>query len=281
VGPNSLGEATALAIASQGPGLLILTARDPAKAQAVADKLKAQSPQVSVRVVVQDLASFASVRKAAAEVNAMPENIDLLINNAGVMSVPERTLSVDGYEMHFAVNHLGHFLFANLILDKLLAAAKAPNAKPGATRVINLTGNWHNMSPVRFSDINFTTACVPDDEKPNVSMLSNMGVDCTNRAYIPEAAYGQSKSANILFCLYIKQKLAKQGINAVALNPGGILTNIGRHYGEERVQQIIKSGILNKNPDQGSATTLVAAFDPALNGQSRPLTKIKTKKPSG
>ncbi|KAH6656004.1 hypothetical protein BKA67DRAFT_676064 [Truncatella angustata] len=262
VSPGGLGEATALAIASQKPELLILAARDAAKAEAVANKLHKQFPELVSKVIRLDLSSQTSIREAADEINGVIHHLDILINNAGVMSVQERTLSEDGYEIQFAVNHLGHFLLTNLLMPKLLVAAK--HNEPGATRVVNLTGNWHNFSPIRFSDINFTTNELPPEELPNVALMSKMGINC-DKVYIPEAAYGQSKAANILFCLYIKHHLRQRGVTAVALNPGGILTNIGRHYDEEEVQRIVKSGLLNKNPNQGSATTLVAAFDPALN----------------
>ncbi len=140
-GANKLGIGftTAQALASQAPRRLILAGRSTAKVQECIDALRSEYPDVDYRPLQVDLSSQESVRKAASTVMAWEDvpDIDLLINNAGVMNLPERTLSPEGIEMHLATNHVGHFLFTNQILPKLIAAAK--DSPRGFVRVINIS----------------------------------------------------------------------------------------------------------------------------------------------
>ncbi|KAF1999299.1 short-chain dehydrogenase [Amniculicola lignicola CBS 123094] len=264
VNPDGIGYGIAEAVASQDPALVIMTYRSQSKSDEVLKKLRASYPNVSYRPLQMDLSSQISVRTAAKELNKWPEPVDTLFNNAGVMSVQDRTL-VDGIDIHFATNHLGHFLFTNLILDKLLASVQS--SVPGSTRVVNVSGGWHSMSPVRFDDLNFEGKHIPVDQEPNKEKLIKLGFD-PSKPYVPEVAYGQSKTANILFSLYLTKRLHEQGILSYAICPGGVMTEIGRHVPEKRAQQIIASGILDKTQEQGAAPALVAAFDPALTEKS-------------
>ncbi|KAF2014392.1 NAD(P)-binding protein [Aaosphaeria arxii CBS 175.79] len=260
VNPVGIGFAIAEAVASQEPALVVMTYRSKTKSDEVIEKLRAKYPNVHYRPLEMDLSSQMSIRAAAKQVNEWPENIDLLFNNAGVMSVQERTL-IDGVDVHFATNHLGHFLFTNLILHKLQRSAKTSPA--GSTRVVNVSGGWHALSPVRFDDLNFEGKPLPADQQPNTELLKKFGFNATE-GYSPEIAYAQSKTSNILFSLYLTQHLAEQGILSFAICPGGVMTDIGRHYHEERAKEIYASGILDKTQDQGAAPALVAALDPAL-----------------
>jgi len=104
------------------PSLLILTARSPTKAQTMSKQLKVACPSVNVKVVELDLSSLQSIRQAAMQLDGMTERIDILINNAGVMGLSDRTLSEDGVEMQFATNYLGHFLFTNLLMGKMVSS---------------------------------------------------------------------------------------------------------------------------------------------------------------
>lgn len=94
-----------------------------------------------------DLADLSSVRKAAAEIKGKIEKLDILVNNAGVMAVKDFTKTIDGIEMHFAANHIGHFLLTNLLMDKLFAAEEA--------RIVNVSSGGYVCSRVRFEDWNF------------------------------------------------------------------------------------------------------------------------------
>ncbi|EWC48055.1 hypothetical protein DRE_02634 [Drechslerella stenobrocha 248] len=270
VGPSGLGEATMLALAAQSPNLITVTGRSIAKVNESIAKAKAAYPDVNIKPLVLDLSSLASVRKAADEFLATPENLDILINNAGVMNIATRTLSVDGFEMQFATNHIGHFLFTNLIMPKILAAAAASPAK-GAVRIINVSSDGHKANPIRFSDWNWEGLdIVPEEEKGDVESLKMVDTkDLSFKTYTPWAAYGQSKAANVLFTVELTRRLfEKHGVLSLTLHPGGIQTALQRHVPDELMHKwlvIYKDYVTWKNADQGSSTTLVAALDPKLN----------------
>ena len=268
VSTRGIGGATTRALATQSPSLLILTGRTPEKVQAVIDELKAEYPAVSYRALLMDLGSQKSVRQAAQEVLTYPENIDILINNAGVMALPERTLSEDGIELQFATNHIGHFLFTNLIMPKLVAAAKT--SPPGATRIINVSSSGHALGPVRFSDYNFEKSKeeLPKEELPPLERLAALGVSAEG-VYVPFVAYGQSKTANVLFSLSLSQRFADIGIVSYGVHPGSIPTELQRNSDKKMLDEARKraaqeSFLVVKTLDQGSSTTLAAALDPSL-----------------
>lgn len=123
VGPNSLGEALALTIGSQKPARLILASRTEAKVQEVAEKVQKISPETSVEAVVLNLASQKSIHAAASKIQSLVDRVDTLINNAGMM-VLERETTEEGIEIKFGTNHIGHFLFTNLLIPQLKNAAK-------------------------------------------------------------------------------------------------------------------------------------------------------------
>jgi NAD(P)-dependent dehydrogenase (short-subunit alcohol dehydrogenase family) len=274
VSPLGLGGATARVLAAQSPSLLVFTGRAPDKVKAVIDDLKAEYPAVSYRALQMDLSSQNSVRQAANEALAYPENIDIVINNAGVMALPERTMSEDGIEHQFATNPIGHFLFTNLIMPKLVAAAKA--SSPGATRVISLSSSGHTLGPVRFSDYNFEKPKeeLPNEELPPFERLAALGIPA-EAVYVPFVAYGQSKTANVLFSLSLTQKFSDFGIVNYGVHPGSIPTELQRNSDKEMLDKARKravktSNLVEKTLDQGSSTTLVAALDPGLkNGPAR------------
>lgn len=148
VSPSGLGATFVLAIAKAQPSLLILAARDPAKAEQTARDITAVDASVKTKIVELHNDSLASAREAASTVLSWADvpAIDVLVNNAGIMAT-EYKLTADGFESQFATNHLGHFLFTNLIMEKLLAAA--------APRVVNVSSDGHRMSHIRFDDYNF------------------------------------------------------------------------------------------------------------------------------
>lgn len=148
VSPGGLGAHFVETIAAAKPALLILAGRSPTKVQQTADALAKAHPDVKTRTLRLDLASLAAVREAAAEVNSWDDipYIDVLVNNAAIMAV-DHAVSPDGFESQFATNHLGHFLFTNLIMGKILAAGKP--------RVVVVSSDGHRTSPVRFDDLDF------------------------------------------------------------------------------------------------------------------------------
>jgi NAD(P)-dependent dehydrogenase (short-subunit alcohol dehydrogenase family) len=188
----------------------------------------------NVRVAPLDLADRASV---AAFVAGWDGPLHVLINNAGVMATPE-TRTPEGWELQFATNHLGHFALT-AGLHRFLAAEGA--------RVVSVSSAAHLMSPVVFDDIHFV-----------------------DRPYDPWAAYGQSKTANVLLAVEATKRWAADGITVNAVMPGGIRTNLQRHVGREAmdamIAQAVEDGFRLKTPEQGAATSVLVATSPLLEG---------------
>ena len=247
---GGLGLETARALAARGAHI-VLAARDADKTAAAMDQIRAGHPQASLSAVTLDLGSLHCVTQAAAEVLEGHDEIDLLINNAGVMASP-LTRTVDGFELQFGTNHLGHFLFTNLLAPAILQAG----AHPG-TRVINLSSAGHSMGGVDFDDPNFE-----------------------HREYNPWASYGQSKTANILFSVGLDARWAARGVRSLAVHPGGIHTDLGRHLTPETIaflqDRLAAAATANarsgapgfqwKTIAQGAATSVWAATAPELEG---------------
>jgi NAD(P)-dependent dehydrogenase (short-subunit alcohol dehydrogenase family) len=171
---------------------------------------------VAVKTVLLDLMSQRAIRKAAAEVTQITNKLDILINNAGVMTL-KRQLTEEGIEAQFGCNHIGHLLFTTLLHPLLLKAAKINN--PGETRVINLTSLGNRLSPIRFHDYNFEGKAIPDEEKPPADRPPAFQ-DKPGEPYNAYVAYGQSKTANILFSVGINERWQKDGIVSYAVHPG-------------------------------------------------------------
>jgi NAD(P)-dependent dehydrogenase (short-subunit alcohol dehydrogenase family) len=192
---GGLGATFAEEVAKHAPALLILAGRSLSKVQATADKIKANpdSANTELRILILNLSSQKQIRDAAKEVLAYKEShIDVLVNSAGTMAGPYRTTEED-IENQFGANHIGHFLFTNLIMPKILAS-KAP-------RVVSVASDGHRFSGVRFEDPSFSGGKVYDQWD----------------------AYGQSKTANILFAYALAQKLGSKGLKAFSLHPGQTL----------------------------------------------------------
>jgi NAD(P)-dependent dehydrogenase (short-subunit alcohol dehydrogenase family) len=208
------------------------------------------------------LASLQSVRDGAAKINNLVDRIDILINNAAVVVV-ERQFTKEGIEMQFGTTYIGPFLLTNLLMSKILAAAQKAPIK-GSTRIINLTSAGHVISPIRFSDHNFQKPLedLPEEERPP----KHTGVYgfAPGETYLPFVAYGQSKTANVLFAYYLNQQLGAQGIRSLATHPGTIWTELSRNLDEKHLGMIKNTSTFWKDLDQGSSTTLVAALDPKL-----------------
>lgn len=198
--------------------------------QTCIDELQKTYPNVTYRALKLDLSSQEAVRAAAAEVLSWDDlpAIHIVVNSAGVMNLPERILSPDGIEMTFATNHVGHFLFTNLIMPKVIAAAK--NSEKGATRIINVTSLSPTRAGIRWSDLNFekVNKTLPADEQPDYNMLKFWGaVDSEEKSYVPIEAYNQSKVANVLFSIGLNNRFYEShGILSFAVHPGIIMTEL-------------------------------------------------------
>jgi NAD(P)-dependent dehydrogenase (short-subunit alcohol dehydrogenase family) len=198
-----------------------------------------------VELVALDLASLQSVRAAAAQITASHPRVDLLINNAGVMFTPHRT-TADGFEFQFGVNHLGHFLLTTSLLDNLRAAARQGS---GDVRVVNVTSDAHMyFGAIDLTDVNFE-----------------------RRGYDPFMAYGQSKAANVLMTVELQRRVADDGIVALVVHPGTIITTgLARHMDGDTMNKLMEMGGATFDPSnvkseaQGAATTVWAATDLSL-----------------
>lgn len=210
VGPGGLSETLIHTLADHAPAALYLAGRSPAKVNAITSSLQATHPAIQTRVIQIDLASFASIRTAATQVTGP---LHLLINNAGVMNVPTRTLSADGYEMHLAVNYLGLFLLTNLLVPRLASGA----------RVMNVASSAHTISPFRFADYNFDDdgkgELLPEEQRPIKAALDGFGLPY-GLGYVPPVAYGASKTGVVLYTGELARRLKGRGVAVTCVNPG-------------------------------------------------------------
>lgn len=147
--PGGLGATAALAIAPHGPALLILTGRNRTLLEETEKAIQDKTPNAKTRLLMFDLASLKSVREASAKANNYPENIDVLINNAGIMATPFGK-TIDGFESQFGVNHLGHFLFTKLVLGKIVRGG----------RILNVSSDGYQMGGMQIEDPNFEVSSV-------------------------------------------------------------------------------------------------------------------------
>ncbi|KAJ7503750.1 hypothetical protein B0H11DRAFT_563710 [Mycena galericulata] len=243
---NGIGFETARALAKHA-NLVIITGHNPERLKAAEEGLKREVPSGNVRPLLLDLSSFASVRKAAAEVNAYPEPLHVLIHNAAA-TIGNFKLTVDNLESQAATDHFGPFLLTKLLAAKLLAT-KTASYTP---RVVFVSSIGHSRTP----GIDFSTFGRPEQA-----------------GYVPLETYRQAKAANVLAAIELSKRSRGQ-INAYSLHPGAIYTNLMQH--EETVGTLKTSGLLGpdglpnavvpwKTIPQGAATTVAAAFDPSLN----------------
>ncbi|MET9227689.1 SDR family NAD(P)-dependent oxidoreductase [Lentzea sp. NPDC003310] len=235
-GASGIGVETVRALAAAGAEVTI-AARDLEAARRVAAEVSASTGREAVLVAPLELTSQESVKAFAA---AWSGPLHLLINNAGVMATP-LTRTPEGWELQFATNHFGHFTLTLGLFDALRAEG---------ARVVNVSSAGHLSSPVAFDDIHYE-----------------------RREYDRWEAYGQSKTANVLFGVEAGRRWASEGITMNALMPGGILTALQRHITPEELaeRRRLRGGdrpLQLKTPEQGAATTLVLAVSPAVEGRS-------------
>ena len=214
---------------------VVMVGRDRARTEAARRFVRAHSDPDGIDIVVADFSRLAEVRRAADEILSAADRIDVLVNNAGLMSRRYR-FSFDGFELTFAVNHLAPFLLTYLLLDRLKAS--------GPARIINVASEAHRGHRLNFSDL-----ARPQD-------------------WGTLKAYGQSKLCNILFTRELAIRLDGSGVVATCLHPGVVATSIGQRGGvTELVWRLMKPFL--KSPEEGAETSLFLATvsDPqAFNG---------------
>ncbi|TRX98434.1 hypothetical protein FHL15_000508 [Xylaria flabelliformis] len=276
--PDGIGFATCQAFASQSPAHIIIAGRTPSKIKQCIEILKSQYPNVDYRPLIVDLSRQKSVRAAASELLSWADipTVDIIINSAGVMGIPERTLTKDGIELHFATNHIGHWLLTCSIMPKLIKAAE--NSPKGATRVVNVSSASPMRAPMRWSDLNFEklNKDLPQEEQPHYDFIEMWGYkDVRNKSYVGLDGYNMSKIANVLFGVGANKRLyEKYGILTLAVHPGVIATELGRNFPPENrkaIDGMLESGVFTyRTLGAGASTSLVAALDPKLGpGETR------------
>jgi protochlorophyllide reductase len=233
-GANSgLGWETARALAAKGAHV-IMACRSAERGRATFDTIKKQVPGASLELLALDLASLASIREFAARVQQSYERLDLLFNNAGVMAIPRRETS-DGFEMQFGTNYLGHFALTGLLLPLLLATQQS--------RVITTTSQARYAGKINFDDIN------------------------RQRSYGRWSAYGQSKTADLLFAFELQTRLTQAGATtiSVAAHPGYANTNLQNTTvieGGSQIEQVFfktLGGVMAQSQMMGALPQLYAA----------------------
>jgi NAD(P)-dependent dehydrogenase (short-subunit alcohol dehydrogenase family) len=222
---------------------VVICARDLVKAEEVANDVKQTSGNNQVEWEKLELDSLTSVNAFVARYLAKGRDLNILINNAGIMACP-LAYTVDGFESQFGTNHMGHFALVYGLLQALKDGAKRVGKN---SRVVCLTSIGHLYSDIVYGDINFKS-----------------------RAYDSWSAYGQSKTANSLLAVAITKLFANEGIIGNTAMPGGILTGLQKHMTkEEQIKRgwMDKDGNVNpefKNLEQGAATSIWAAVAPEL-----------------
>ena len=224
-----IGKEIALALAKLGATVLIV-ARDPTKAARTVDEIARGSDNAHIESVLADFASLGAVRAAATEIGRRYSAIQVLVNNAGVAN-KHRTLSADGFELTFAVNHLAPFLFTRELLPLLRAGAPS--------RSVNVASVAERHGPIDFDDLQ------------------------SEKSYRGFAVYGKTKLMNVLFTYELAARLAESGVTANCLHPGAVATDMLRQlpwwlYG------LISPFLLT--PEKGAATAVFLASSPAVEG---------------
>ncbi|MFC1401196.1 MULTISPECIES: SDR family NAD(P)-dependent oxidoreductase [Streptacidiphilus] len=232
-GSSGVGLETARALARAGAEVT-LAVRDTAKGAGVAAEITADTGNTQVAVAPLELTDLDSVRAFAADWQGP---LHILVNNAGIMALPELQLTPQGWETQFATNHLGHFALATG-LHRALAAEGG--------RIVAVSSTAHLYSPVVFEDIHYA-----------------------QRPYLPIEAYGQSKTAIVLFAAEAGRRWAADGITANSLMPGGIRTPLQRYaYGDDMSDQAraVYDSYPWRSAAQGAATSALLAGSPLVEG---------------
>lgn len=239
-GANSgIGYQAAMELARHGAHV-VLGCRNAAKGRAALERLLREAPGASAEVVELDMASLASIRAFAAGFAVRGVGLDLLINNAGVMALPTRELTPDGFERQFGTNHLGHFALTGLLMPQLLASS--------APRVVTVASLAHRDGKIEFDNLQ------------------------SERHYKPWEAYGASKLANILFAKELdrRARAAHSSLLSVAVHPGVSITNIfANGPGTNSLKAIlvkVLAPVMMQKDDAGALPTLYAATSPDAKG---------------
>jgi retinol dehydrogenase-14 len=232
-GTSGIGKAVATGLARLGADL-VLVARDPARGAATAAELRTVTGNPRIELLCADLSSQAAVRQAAEDYRRGHDRLHVLVNNAGGYWATRHS-TADGLELTFALNHLAYFLLTNLLLDRLRAGAPA--------RVVNVTSSAQSLGAIHFDDLQF------------------------ERRYRGQAAYNQSKLANVLFTYELARRLDGTGVTVNCLAPGVTRTNFGREDSGPVMRLLTPlARPFMRSPEEGAATAVWLASSPEAEG---------------
>jgi len=241
-GNSGLGKETVKALLAHN-AKVYMASRDAHKAEIVIQELKGETGKEAIFLQL-DLASLESVKSAAQEFQRQESQLHILFNNGGVMSPPIDKLTNDGYDLQFGTNVLGHFFLTTLLLPELKAGAKS--SSDHVARVINTSSQVHVIAKLDFDALADTAA---------------------RNKLTPSDLYGQSKFGNVVFSHELARRYGDDGIVSIALHPGSLKTDLGRHI-SPFVRSIIHA--LSNTPAQGALTQLWGGTAPeaaSLNGK--------------
>ena len=229
-----IGKATVLELAKLG-ATVVMVCRSRKRGEAALTEIQEKTGNDAIRLLLADLSSQAAIRQLAAEFKAQYPSLHVLINNAGIIP-RERTMTVDGFETQFAVNHLAYFLLTNLLLDILKASAPA--------RIVNVSSDMHRGATIDFGALK------------------------SARGYSPTGAYTVTKLANILFTYELARRLKGTRVTANCLHPGGVATNLLADA--MGIPRALKSTtrLMGTSPEKGARTSIYLATSPELEGVS-------------
>ncbi|HSB10758.1 MAG TPA: SDR family oxidoreductase [Blastocatellia bacterium] len=228
---SGIGKETALGLAKLGAAV-VMVSRDRARGEAALREIKQKSGNRKVELMICDLSSQNSIRRFAEEFRQRHERLDVLVNNAGVV-LRRRSMTEDGIESTFAINHLGYFLVTNLLLDVLKSSAPS--------RIVNVSSTAHRYGKLDISGW------------------------ATGSNYSAFAAYANSKLANVLFTYELARRLEGTSVTANCLHPGAVATNLFRGL-PGFLRGIIK--LLTISPQRGARTSIYLASSLELEGVS-------------
>ena len=233
-GANSgIGLEAAVELARQGANV-VLACRNPNKGEAAKTDIEQRAGNGTVTLMSLDLASFASIRGFAKEALDQLPRIDILLNNAGIVA-RQRTVTVDGFEQTFGVNHLGHFLLTTLLLDRITTTPEA--------RIVTVASHAHKFAGggLDFDDLQ------------------------TERGYKAMRVYGKSKLANIMFTRELARRIADTSATANSVHPGFVASNFGRNDPLGNLAMTLAKPFA-LSPSKGARTSIYVASDPAVTG---------------
>lgn len=230
---SGIGLTTALALAARGVRL-VLVGRDRARGEAALENLRTRAPRLQAEMHYADLSRLDEMRRLGSELSAALPRIDILINNAGAL-FQRRSVTVDGMERTFALNHMAYFVLTDALRERLAASAPA--------RVVNVASEAHRGAKLDFDDLQY------------------------ERNYRGFTAYGRSKLCNILFTRELARRLANTGVTANCLHPGFVATRFGDANGALiRIGIALAKRLFAISPEQGALTSVHVATSPEVAG---------------